>query len=82
MPTCIRRREFIATLGGAAVWPLATHAQQPDRMQRIGVLIAAEVLDDPIAQARVAAFREGLEKLQGREASKTCRSSSPLGSIW
>jgi putative ABC transport system substrate-binding protein len=28
MDFCIRRREFMAALGGAAVWPLAAHAQQ------------------------------------------------------
>jgi hypothetical protein len=58
----VKRREFITLLGGAAAaWPLAGRAQQPDRVRRIGVLMAfAE--DDPEARARLAAFRQGLEK--------------------
>jgi putative tryptophan/tyrosine transport system substrate-binding protein len=59
----MRRREFIAMLGGAAVaWPLAARAQQGERMRRIGVLMAyAE--SDPEGKTWVAAFREGLRKL-------------------
>ena len=62
----MRRREFIALLGGVAAWPLAARAQQPGRIRRVGVLmIIAE--RDPEAQARIAAFRQGLQELGWRE---------------
>jgi putative tryptophan/tyrosine transport system substrate-binding protein len=56
----VRRREFITLVGGTAAWPLVAEAQQPERMRRIGVLqnLAA---DDPVAQAYVAAFQQGLQ---------------------
>ena len=58
----IRRREFIMLLGGAAAWPLAAGAQQPQKMRRIGVLINTAA-DDPEGQSRVAAFLQGLQEL-------------------
>jgi putative ABC transport system substrate-binding protein len=57
----MNRRELITLLGGAAIWPLAVRAQQPARMRRIGVLMAAS--NDPVGQAWVAAFQDGLQKL-------------------
>ncbi len=76
----MRRREFITLLGGAAVaGPVAALAQQPDRMRRIGVLMGyAE--SDAEGQARVAAFREGLQKLgwaEGRNIRINTRWATP-----
>jgi putative tryptophan/tyrosine transport system substrate-binding protein len=59
----MRRREFITILGGAATaWPLAARAQQPDRVRRIGLLLGIAE-NDPEADARVTAFRQGLQEL-------------------
>jgi putative tryptophan/tyrosine transport system substrate-binding protein len=59
----MRRRDLITLLGGAAAaWPLAARAQQPGQLRRVGMLIGyAE--NDSETQARVAAFRQGLEHL-------------------
>jgi len=67
----MKRREFITLVGGAAAWPLAARAQQPERMRRIGVLVGLAA-DDPELKARLAGFRQGLEKRgwsEGRNVS-------------
>jgi putative tryptophan/tyrosine transport system substrate-binding protein len=59
----MRRREFITLVGGAAVaWPLASRAQQPERVRRIGVLLPVTP-DDTEFQTRVGAFLQGLQQL-------------------
>jgi putative ABC transport system substrate-binding protein len=59
----MQRRDFIKVIAGsAATWPLATRAQQPDRTRRIGVLVNLAAGDSE-AQARLAAFQDGLRQL-------------------
>jgi putative ABC transport system substrate-binding protein len=58
----MRRREFIAALGGAATFAFAARAENPERVRRVGVLIfGAE--DDPVTATRVDGLRQGLQKL-------------------
>jgi len=64
----MKRREFIMLLGGAAGWPLAASAQQPDRVRLIGVLMAY-AQSDRAAQSWLAAFRGALSKLGWTEGS-------------
>jgi hypothetical protein len=64
----MRRREFIALVGGAAAvaWPFAAHGQQGERMRRIGVL---GVLDNDDPEAKPA-WRRFRRRLQGRAGPK------------
>jgi putative tryptophan/tyrosine transport system substrate-binding protein len=58
----VKRREFIAALSSAAVWPLVARAQQPERVRRIGVLIPFSETDAE-TQILVAAFKQRFQEL-------------------
>ena len=64
----MRRREFITLLGGAAAWPLAARAQQPDRVRRVGVLQAINE-SDPEGQLRKVPFIRGLKEFGWTEGA-------------
>ena len=58
----MRRREFITLIGSAAVVPLVARAQPSESIRRVGVLMSTAA-DDREGPARIAAFRQGLQKL-------------------
>ena len=66
----LQRRDFMALLGGVAAWPIAAQAQPPERVRRIGVLMAYAESDGE-GQAWIAAFREGLQKVGWAEGRNT-----------
>jgi hypothetical protein len=63
----IGRRQFITALGTAAAWPLVARAQQPERMRRVGILMAFPE-SDPEGQIYVTAFVRGLRELGWMES--------------
>ena len=74
----MRRREFITLLGGAAAaWPLAVRAQQPERMRRVGVLMAMAA-DDPEGQPASWRSRQGCAEL-GLDGGPQRSHRDPLG---
>jgi putative tryptophan/tyrosine transport system substrate-binding protein len=58
----MRRRQFLGILGGAAVWPVASKAQQAERVHRVGMLNIFGS-EDPEGQARRAVFEQTLQQL-------------------
>src|SRR3954468_16154052 len=58
----MKRRDFISGVAGAAAWPFAVRAQQPEGMRRIGILLPASA-DDAEYQARIGAFLQELALL-------------------
>src|SRR5262249_17888137 len=70
----VKRRKFIALIGGAAAWPLAARAQQP-AMPVVGFLRSAPLASVPHF---LAAFREGLKEqgfVEGRSIAMEFRSA-------
>jgi putative ABC transport system substrate-binding protein len=58
----MRRREFLGILGGAAAWPVASKAQQAERVRLVGML-SVFGSDDPEGQTRRAVFEQTLQQL-------------------
>ena len=59
----MRRRAFIAGLGGAAAWPFMVRARQPERLRRVGVLLPFDDERDPQVQDLLPAFKKRMRDL-------------------
>ena len=80
MCICLRRRDFIAALGGAGIaWPLAARAQQGDRVRRIGWLMPGDG-NAPERKTFVSALTQALAALgwtDGRNVRTDVRWAAP-----
>ena len=73
----MKRREFISLLGGAAAWPLAARAQQPDRMRRVTAVMTMPE-DDPQSALNMRAVRRGLTESGWTEGVATYPSNTDV----
>jgi putative ABC transport system substrate-binding protein len=81
MRICLRRREFIAGLGGAAAWPLATQAQQRSPVPVIGYLYGGQ--EQALATVQ-AGFRKGLSDMgytEGRNVAIAMRGTAQIDQL-
>ena len=81
----MRRRDFIKVIAGSAVWPIVGHAQQDQRMRRIGVLMNLGA-DDNEGQARLIAFVQALSDLGWKNTNnvqiETCWGAGDTGRFY
>src|SRR5262245_65812888 len=81
MASYIRRRKFLATLGGAAAWPLAAGAQPVGKVPRIGYLSPGSASPGPLAYHDE--FQRGLRELGYVEGRNIVRSEERrVGKEW
>jgi hypothetical protein len=69
----MRRREFIAGLGGVVGWSIAARTEERERIRRVGVLMNSTATDADF-QSYLALFVQGLSQLGGPKA-KICDST-------